>query len=109
MEVANGTEKRWRRGRTTLGGTLAGDDGSAGCPASCRRRGARGCCRKRCVATSAPLADRYRDPAQASRDIEADPASEWAAPFFMRYGIDHPDPERIAFYRLLDEYFRVGT
>ncbi|WP_179949784.1 hypothetical protein [Burkholderia sp. MSMB1459WGS] len=55
------------------------------------------------------MADRYRDPAQASRDIEADPASEWAAPFFMRYGIDHPDPERIAFYRLLDEYFRVGT
>ncbi|KVT07758.1 hypothetical protein WT24_18510 [Burkholderia sp. MSMB1078WGS] len=55
------------------------------------------------------MADRYRDPARASRDIEADPASEWAAPFFMRYGIDHPDPERIAFYRLLDEYFRVGT
>lgn len=44
---------------------------------SCGRRGARGCCRERCVATSAPLAlaDRYRDPAQASRDIEADPAA----------------------------------
>ncbi|WP_260433406.1 hypothetical protein [Burkholderia cepacia] len=39
------------------------------------------------------------------RDIEADLVSEWVAPFFDRYGVGQPDPGRIAFYRLLDEFF----
>lgn len=29
----------------------------------------------------------------------------WVAPFFARYGMGQPDPGRIVFYRLLDEFF----
>ena len=45
------------------------------------------------------------DLALAARDIEADLGSEWVAPFFARYGIGQPDPDRIVFYQRFDEFF----
>jgi aminoglycoside phosphotransferase len=52
----------------------------------------------------AGVADRYTDLALAARSIDYNFGAEWIPPFFEAYGID-PDPAKLAFYQLLDEFF----
>ncbi|QCI63587.1 aminoglycoside 3'-phosphotransferase [Phreatobacter stygius] len=51
------------------------------------------------------LADRYQDLALASWSITYNLGAAWVAPFFGHYGLPEPDPARLAYYRLLDEFF----
>lgn len=53
----------------------------------------------------AGVADRHQDLALAVRSITHDLGRGWVAPFFRAYGFPHPQPERLRFYTLLDEFF----
>ncbi len=53
----------------------------------------------------AGVADRYQDLALAARSIEYNFGAEWIALFFDAYGITPVDREKVAFYRLVDEFF----
>lgn len=50
------------------------------------------------------ISDIYQDLALAARSIERNLGQAWVAPFFRAYGVE-PDQQRIAFYRLLDEFY----
>jgi len=49
--------------------------------------------------------DRHNDLAIATRDLAARWSDAAAARFLAAYGVPEPDPAKIAFYRLLDEFF----
>ncbi len=53
----------------------------------------------------AGIADRAQDLALAARSIAYNLGEAWVAPFFRAYGPSAPAEARLAFYRLLDEFF----
>jgi aminoglycoside 3'-phosphotransferase-2 len=50
------------------------------------------------------IADRHQDLALACRSIAYNLGEEWTGPFLAHYDIV-PDPNKLRFYRLLDEFF----
>jgi aminoglycoside phosphotransferase len=54
---------------------------------------------------SAGIADRYLDLGLAARSLAFNFGPEWVQPFFDAYGLDEPDPAKIEFYQLLDEFY----
>ena len=51
------------------------------------------------------IADRYQDLALAGWSIGYNLGVDWVEPFFAAYGLDKPDRPKLAFYRMLDEFF----
>ena len=53
----------------------------------------------------AGVAGRYQDIALAARSIRRNLGEKWVQPFFEHYGLLKVDERKLAFYRLLDEFF----
>jgi aminoglycoside phosphotransferase len=53
----------------------------------------------------AGVADRYQDIALAARSIDYNFGAEWIKPFYDAYGLSEVDGAKVAFYKLLDEFF----
>jgi aminoglycoside 3'-phosphotransferase-2 len=53
----------------------------------------------------AGVADPYQDLALAARSIGSNLGQDWVPIFFKSYGVPNPDERKLAFYRLLDEFF----
>lgn len=51
------------------------------------------------------VADRHQDLALACHSIRGNLGEEWTKPFLDLYGLPEADPEKLAYYRLLDEFF----
>jgi kanamycin kinase/aminoglycoside 3'-phosphotransferase-2 len=51
------------------------------------------------------IGDRYRDLALAARSLAFNFGEQWVPLLFEAYGIGEPDPGKLAFHRLLDEFF----
>jgi aminoglycoside phosphotransferase len=51
------------------------------------------------------IADRYQDLALARRSLAHNWGAEWEAQLWEAYGLAEPDPARLQFYQLLDEFF----
>lgn len=53
----------------------------------------------------AGVSDRYQDLAIGARSLRHNLDPGWESLFFRAYGLDAPDPERLAWYEALDELF----
>jgi kanamycin kinase/aminoglycoside 3'-phosphotransferase-2 len=53
----------------------------------------------------AGVADRYQDLALAARSIDYNFSAEWIKSFYDAYGLSEVDQTKVAFYKLLDEFF----
>ena len=54
---------------------------------------------------SAGIGDPYRDLALVGRSLNRNLGPGWADIFFAHYGLAAPDPDKLRYYRLLDEFF----
>ncbi|MCB8942192.1 MAG: aminoglycoside 3'-phosphotransferase [Ardenticatenaceae bacterium] len=54
---------------------------------------------------NAGLADRYQDLALCTRSLAYNFGAGWEKLFWQCYGVSQPDNDKLAFYRLLDEFF----
>jgi aminoglycoside 3'-phosphotransferase II len=54
---------------------------------------------------NAGIADRYQDLALCARSVADNLGPEWVPALFSRYGVEHVDEKKIAYYQLLDEFF----
>lgn len=52
----------------------------------------------------AGVGDPYRDLALVGRSLDRNLGPGWAGRFFTRYGLAQPDPVRLRYFRLLDEF-----
>jgi aminoglycoside phosphotransferase len=52
----------------------------------------------------AGVGDRYRDLSLAARSITRNLGAHWQRLFFQAYGLDTPDPAKVEFCQLLDEF-----
>ena len=53
----------------------------------------------------AGIGDPYRDFALIDRTLQRNLGDDWSRRFFARYGLGEPDPNRLRYFRLLDEFF----
>ena len=54
---------------------------------------------------NAGIADRYQDLALCARSVADNLGPEWVPALFARYGMEHVDEHKVAYYQLLDEFF----